>query len=290
VFTIVLEVVFPVVVISALGMLISARWEQRGSAIKSVLLDVMLPALALDVLGAGHYGLGEHRAVALAALLVMAGSGVLGWLTARLTRIPFRPLVLSTVFMNAGALGVSFSSFAWGSEGLSWSVAFYIPTLIVTHTLGPWLAGSPGNLRAILRMPLPYATLAGIALGAAGLQLPAPVAKTAHMLGQGAVPLMLLIVGNGLTLVPRTAIRAAVLAAVVRIGGGLVLGLLFVRLFDLRGIPMNVVLVGASMPTGATSLIFAQRGQASPEIVAGSVLVSTMATIVVTPLLLRFLA
>jgi predicted permease len=279
-----------VAVISLLGALISTRLEKGGSAIKSVLLDVLLPALALDVLSAGHYELNERKIVALTALLVMAGSGVLAWLVARLSRVPFRPLVMSTVFMNAGALGVSFSSLAWGSEGLSWSVTFYIPTLIVTHTIGPWLAGSPGNLRLILRMPLPYATLVGVTIGAAGLELPLPVAKAAHLLGQGAVPLMLLMVGNGITLIPRAALSAGLLAATVRIGGGLLLGLLFVRLFDIRGIPMNVVLMGASMPTGATSLIFAQRGQANPEIVAGSVVISTIATMVVTPVLLRFLA
>lgn len=287
---IVLEVVCPVIFIAGLGIALSARWEHGGGAIKTVLLDALLPALALDVLGTGDYTLIEHRTVALTALLVMAGSGALGWLVARLTRSPVRPLIVSAVFMNAGALGVSFSTFAWGSEGLAWSVAFYIPTLIVTHTLGPWLAGSSGNLRAILRMPLPYAALLGILLGTAGIRMPAPVAKTVHMLAQGAVPLMLLVVGQGLMAVPRTAQRAAVLAAAVRIGGGLALGWLFVWLFALDGIPMKVVMVGASMPTGATSLIFAQRAQTNPDIVAGSVLISTLATMLVTPLLLRFLA
>ena len=287
---IVLDTVLPVIAISALGVLIGARLEAGGRAIKNVLLDVLLPALALDVLATGHYELAEHRTVALTALLVMAGSGALGWLVARSVRMPVRPLMLSTVFMNAGALGVSFSSLAWGSEGLSWSVAFYIPTLIVTHTMGPWLAGATGDVRSILRMPLPYAALAGIGLGAAGLQLPSPIARTAHLLGQGAVPLMLLVVGSGIRAAPRSAHRAALLAAALRIGGGLALGWLCVRLFGLRGIPMNVVLLCSSMPTGATSLMFAQRGGANPEIVASAVLISTVAAMVVTPLLLSILA
>ena len=289
-FAIVLDTVLPVIVISAIGVLIGARWEAGGRAIKSVLLDVLLPALALDVLATGHYEIAEHRTVALTALLVMAGSGALGWAVARSVRLPVRPLVLSTVFMNAGALGVSFSSLAWGSEGLSWAVAFYIPTLIVTHTVGPWLAGAGGDARSILRMPLPYAAVIGIALGAAGLALPSPIAKAAHILGQGAVPLMLLVVGSGISAAPRAAHRAALLATALRIGGGLALGWLLVRLFGLRGVPMNVVLLGSSMPTGATSLMFAQRGESSPEIVASAVLISTLATMVVTPLLLGLLA
>jgi malonate transporter len=93
--------------------------------------------------------------------------------------------------------------------------------------------------------------------------------------------------GTGL----RGALRGAAVIAVLKllVMPALVLGVAHWG-FGLAGLPLSVVVVMASLPTGANPLIFAQRYRSNEAETATAVVLSTLAFVLTLPLWLAVLA
>ena len=85
-----------------------------------------------------------------------------------------------------------------------------------------------------------------------------------------------------------TGVARAVLLSLVRIGGGLAVGLVLVYAFGLEGPAAGVVPIQTSMPVAVFNYLFAQYYDNSPSEVAGLVVVSTAISFATLPVLLYF--
>ena len=131
-----------------------------------------------------------------------------------------------------------------------------------------------------------YAVALALALRALGLEPPRWAANTARLLGDCAVPLMLLSLGVTLAgLRPGGLGRAAAMSA-VRIGLGFAVGLLVARVLGLEGASRGVVVLESAMPVAVFNYLWAVRYGNAPEEVAGMVLGSTVLSFLTLPLLL----
>ena len=102
------------------------------------------------------------------------------------------------------------------------------------------------------------------------------------------VLLMLLFLGVSLARLTVQGVVRAVILSVVRIGGGLAVGVLLVWAFGLTGPAAGVVLIQSSMPVAVFNYLFAQYYDNSPAEVAGLVVVSTAISFATLPFLLAF--
>lgn len=73
----------------------------------------------------------------------------------------------------------------------------------------------------------------------------------------------------------------------IRTGIGLLLGLLFVYLFDLNGVSRTVVLVCSSAPSGLNTLVFSSMEKLDNEFAASVVSYSVIVGMILIPLLLQ---
>jgi predicted permease len=73
------------------------------------------------------------------------------------------------------------------------------------------------------------------------------------------------------------------------LGGGLAIGLLMVYLFNITGIFRSVVILMSAMPAAVNTYTIAAKYRNEPELVASVVLVTTIASLVTIPFLLRIL-
>lgn len=147
-----------------------------------------------------------------------------------------------------------------------------------------------GMLQELLRNPIIWGILAGLAANLSGLVIPAPLFKAIDHLAAAALPLGLLTVGAGLRF-----------AAVARHLGPLcywnivkllLLPLLTVSLlpyFGVQGIYRDAALVMSMLPTATSAYILAVRMRADGQLAAAVVTTSTLAGMLTLPLMLSWL-
>jgi predicted permease len=105
-----------------------------------------------------------------------------------------------------------------------------------------------------------------------------------------ALPLVLLVLGHNLSKVRISFLATTLLASFLRVGIGLVIGLLAVNILDITGIFRSVVILDSAMPAAAMSSIFATKYNNEAELVSSVVFLTTIAALIVIPFLLNMVA
>jgi predicted permease len=203
-------------------------------------------------------------AALLAPLAYVLGSAVTGAASALLARTGVRRMAfMAAISANLGYIGlpaIAVSPLGADPAAVGAAIALLVLDVLGTLNLGMVLmtrGGLRAGLRALLRAPIAWAMLAGLAMRGAGLSLPDPAARLAAMLSGGAVPGALISLGAalagggaGLSFRPLAGVAWAVPAKLLLhpaayVGAALLLGL-----------PRGAVVAGAMMAACPVSLGF----------------------------------
>jgi malonate transporter len=136
------------------------------------------------------------------------------------------------------------------------------------------------RLLAPLRNPIALGSLAGVAVSAAGVEIPGPVWDPVQLIGNMAVPAVLLAFGislRGSTLPLRGGDRGAVLLAVglKTVGQPLAAWALAVGVFGLRGAHLLDVVVTSALPAAQNLYTYASSYGVGERLARETILVST---------------
>jgi malate permease and related proteins len=281
----ILATVVPVFAIMSVG-LVYGRFRQLPTrALTDLLMWIFIPCLVLGSLGSHSIEASELVHIGAAALLVMTGTGLLA--LAVFARRPERKaLLLPCMFMNSANMAFPLALFAFGEEGLSRQVIFYVAVHVLHVTLGVGLARGKGGLKEVFRLPLIYAAALAVGLAVSGVQIPAAVAKPLDLVGKATIPIMLVLLGARLGTTRIAHFKLSALTSLIRIGAGFGLGWLAVWLFGLTGFARTAVLIGSAMPAAVFNFVLAEKYELFPELIATSVVVSTLVSIGTSPLVL----
>ena len=140
-----------------------------------------------------------------------------------------------------------------------------------------------------LKEPMVGATLLGTLFLWQGWRTPDFLTNTLDLIGQMAIPLMLITLGVAVArLKPKRIVQAFILSfakyvicAAVALGIGLSLGL--------SDVPLAVLILQTATPVAVTAYLLAEKYGGDAEAVAGLVVVSTLMSVAAIPLLLTFL-
>jgi len=168
-----------------------------------------------------------------------------------------------------------------------------IAHVVVGGTYAGW--DSTHGLRSAIRraaaIPYLYATALALGLRVLVHALPTPVDATLQLLGQTWIPLLILLLGVELAAVAsfRGASEAAPLVfAKLLIPPLVAFGLSAVLHLD--GLTRTVLILQASMPTAVNGVVFARQFVARPDLVAATLIFSTLGSFVTLPLLVSVLS
>jgi hypothetical protein len=75
----------------------------------------------------------------------------------------------------------------------------------------------------------------------------------------------------------------------LRLVGGPLVGLVLAALLDITGLPRNVLILQTSTPSAVLTLLYAVRYNTRPDLVSGTILLSTMLSAVSLTVLLYLL-
>jgi hypothetical protein len=186
------------------------------------------------------------------------------------------------VFGNCGNLGLPILLFAYGQAGMDVGAVFLATNSILFATLGIWIAcwegGSSWRKTAVnfFKLPWPYG-LGGVALARWLGGLPIWLTRATGLLSQGAVPVLVLLLGVQLAHVrPRELGGSAATLAVARLFIGAMLAWGLAAAFRVQGILRGSLIVEGSVPTAVNSFLLTLQYERRPDLAAAVLLLSTL--------------
>ncbi|PSQ05626.1 permease [Halobacteriales archaeon QS_4_69_31] len=222
--------VLPVVVVAALGYGIGRIQGIDSDPIAAVTVHVLTPALAFHSIATTELSGGTLARIVGGLVAFIVVMTVVAELAGRLAGIeePFlSALVLLAVFPNSGNFGIPLSEFAFGAVGRSAALVYMTGEAVLMYTVGVYVAARSGvaswtaGVRRVATVPLVYAVLAALAGRALGLVPPvdSTAMGTVQLVGDAAIPMMLLVLGIELARTDYGAtLRAVGTATVLKMG------------------------------------------------------------------------
>ncbi len=286
----VLSIVLPVFAVIGLGYVFASVKKISLEPVVEILLYITIPALVISSLAHGTIRFEDLALISIAAAAVVLGTGIISYLYLYASgKSDLRGFYLPTMFMNSGNLPFPLALLAFGVEGLRAAVLFYIAVSLLVYTFGIYIAKGSGGITEVFKLPLVYATGAGLAINFLGIELDGPVLVTLDMLGAATIPLMQLSLGYYLYTIELSELRVAIPASLIRILGGFAIACAAVTLLGIEGVNRKVVILSSAMPSAVITFIFSYKYKLGGELTASIVALSTFISVLTIPIILLWL-
>ncbi len=285
----VIQIVAPVFLLAAIGFAwVRAGWNYDTEFVTRLAMTLSIPCLIFMALMRSHVDPETLRNSVLAALAAYVALGALVWGLCRALGLGLRTYWGPLTFGNTGNLGLPVALFAFGQAGFDLAVVIFAVMAILNFTFGVWVVAGGGSVSRAFREPLVWGTILGSIFLAMGWHLPKTMSTALDLIGQMAIPLMLLTLGVAISrLRPRTLGRAvwlSLLKLAICVAVPLGIGLAF----GLDRLALGVLILQISTPIPVTAYMLATKYNADSEEVAGLVVVSTLLSVLSIPATLAF--
>ncbi len=286
----VFSVVFPVFVVIGVGFLFARFKKISLEPIIEILLYITIPALVISSLSERKFYVSELLHVAISVIFVIAITAIISYIYLRLTgKRELRGFYLPTIFMNSGNMAFPLALLAFGAEGLSVAVLYYITVGLSVYTLGVYICKGSDGIKEIFKLPLIYAAAFALTLNLLDIELPDEALTATTMLGAATIPLMQIALGYRLYSTRITHLGDSIISSLIRIIGGFVAAYFITELLGIGGVSQKVIILSSAMPAAVINFVMSHKYKLQSELVASAIAMSTLISLVSTPLLLLWL-
>ena len=283
----IVSIVFPLFAVVLVGYVYGRLRPPDMTAANRLNFDVFLPALVFTALAGKSFDLADNLPLALGAIAVTFGSGLLAWPLARPLGIDTRALTLTAMFNNVGNMGLPLLLFTFGDGALGAAVMLLLVLTVLQFALSPWLLSGHFSIGSLWREPFLMAAALGVGVSLSGLALWPPLLAACKLLGDISIGLMIFALGVRLASARVGAMLGiGVAGAIVRPLAGMLLAWLFGMAMGLDKHSADILFVFGALPPAVSCFIFADRYRRSPEQVAAIVLVGNASALCFIPLAL----
>jgi predicted permease len=285
----------PVMALGAAGFLLGRALSIDSRSLGRVIFYFFSPVLVFNLLIHNNLPLSEMARTmgfCLAVFAVMCALTLLIGRLARLDRPTMMAVLLTAAFGNTGNYGLPLVSFAFGEDALAHATLYFVTTSILFNTVGILIA-SLGRLDfkqaalGMLKVPTVYAVILAALLNQFHIILPLPLERTIGFAADGAIPLMLILLGVELARVQWShSLRALGLGAGLRLLVGPLVGFLLAIPFGLQGAARQGCLVETATPAAVTNIVLATEYKLDSSLVTAIVFIGTLLSpLTLTPFL-----
>ena len=285
----VLQTVAPVFILAGIGVMwVKLGWEYRVQFVTRLTMTLSVPALIFVSLMKTEIDPEVLRNTALAALLTYVVVALIALAVIKLARLDMQTFLPPMTFGNTGNLGLPLALFAFGPIGFDYAVVVFAVMAFLSFTVGIWVV-SGGSSKAAVKEPMVWATILGGLFLVQGWMLPVWAVNTLDLVGQIAIPVMLITLGVALARLKSGTFGRAIWLSVVKYVVCITVPLAIGIAAALPPIALGVLIIQVATPVAVTSYMIAEKYNADADQVAGLVVVSTLMSIIVIPVLLAFL-
>lgn len=283
----VLQIVAPVFLLAGIGFVwVKVGLEYRIQFVTQLAMTLSLPCLIFVSLMQTRIEPAALTALSLASVMAY-GIVTLAFLAlVRVLGLAQRTYAAPLIFGNTGNLGLPLALFAFGDVGLSYAIIVFAVMAFWTYTYGIWLVAGAGSLGLVLREPLAWGTVLGALFMWQGWQTPVFLTNTLELIGQIAIPVMLITLGVAVARLSAKGMMRAVGLSFVKLCLCVAIAWGVGTLFDLDPVAFGVLVLQVATPVAVTSYLLAEKYGADPASVAGLVVASTLMSVAALPLIL----
>jgi malate permease and related proteins len=283
-------IVAPVGILALVGFAwVRAGFEYRLEFVTRMSMTLAVPCLIFTALMTSTVSPAALSAISLAAIAAYGGLTLVFWAFVRLAALERRTYLAPLIFGNTGNLGLPLAFFAFGENGLGLAIVVFAVMAVWSFTFGVWLVAEGGSPWRVLREPIVAATLLGALFLWQGWQTPEWMTRSLQLIGQMAIPLMLITLGVAVAGLKPGRMGRAVWLSALRVVVCLAAGAITARAFGLDPVATGVLVLQVSTPVAVTSYMLAAKYGADGDAVAGLVIASTLIGVATLPLTLAFL-
>ncbi len=279
-------VFFPIFAIVGIGFFYGRKHKPEMAMANRINMDIFVPAVVFSAMAGKSFDVQAYAPLAAAAFILLATCGALAWLLAGLLGVQPKTLVPPMMFNNSGNIGLPLAVLAWGEVAMPAAVIMFATENIFHFTFGARLLDPKARVLTLWRMPVVFASFAGLAAAILKLELWQPAMTAIKMLGDISIPLMLFSLGVRMTEVSFKEWKLALGAAFLRPLVGVMLAWGLVQLFGLAGREAAMLIVFGALPPAVLNFMFAERYKQEPQRVASIVLIGNLAALICLPLAL----
>lgn len=206
-------------------------------------------------------------------------------------------LRFGTIFGNFGFMGLPVLQSLFGSDGVFYGAMFHAAFYFFSWTFGVSLFVKPQStketLKQIFNAPF-VSVVVGVIMYLSPFRLPNFLQNVVDSFGNMNTPLSMMIVGSIFADVKLKEVfseKKIYIAAAIRLIGAptlamlIVLGLNATDLFDMHGIPYQVIIAEEAMPCAAYAAIFATKFGSDAKLASKMVAIATASSIITIPLI-----
>ncbi len=198
--------ILPIVAVGGVGYLLGSVRDVGTDGLNTVVVYVLAPALVFHSLATTTLAGATLVRITVAVVLFHIVAIVVAEAAGRAvgaSRTALAALILVTAFPNTGNYGIPVSNFAFGETGRATAVVALSVQAVLIYSLGVYIAGRgsgggvAAGVRRVFGVPLVYAVVAALLARWLGVVPPteSTVMSTLQLVGDSAIPLMLLVVG-----------------------------------------------------------------------------------------------
>ncbi|MEQ3709629.1 MAG: AEC family transporter [Tateyamaria sp.] len=285
----VLQIVAPVFLLASIGFVwVKIGLEYRIQFVTQLAMTLSLPCLIFVSLMQTRIAPEALTALSLASVMAYALISLAFLALVNLLRLEGRTYTAPLIFGNTGNLGLPLALFAFGDEGLSYAIIVFAIMALWSYTYGIWLVAGSGSLGRVLREPLVWATILGALFMWQGWETPGFVTNTLELIGQMAIPMMLITLGVAVARLSAKGMLRAIGLSFVKLSLCVAVAWGVGSVFELDRVAFGVLVLQVATPVAVTSYLIAEKYGADAPSVAGLVVASTLMSVAALPLILAF--
>lgn len=284
----------PILLLGAAGFVLGKTLSIESRGLGRVVFYIFSPVLVFDLLLHTQLSSGDILRTMGFAVTICVVTGLLALGIGRLMHLE-RPtliaVILTSSLANTGNYGLPLVSFAYGDAALAIATLYFVTNSLLFNTAGVLIA-SLGHLDlrsallGLFKVPAVYAVVLAAVLNYLHLVLPTPLERTISLAADGAIPLMIVLLGVELSRVQWShSVRAVGLSTTLRLIAAPAIALLIAGIFGFQGAARQANVTQSAMPAAVTNTILATEYGLDSSLVTAMIFVATiLSPLTLTPL------
>lgn len=283
----VVGILFPVFALVLVGFSVGRWLKPDFRPINRINMDTFTPALVFSSLVSMPLDF-EQVPLLSASLVAVLLPGLIMIPICRLSGLSFKAWAPPHMFRNSGNLAIPLFTYTFGDSALASAVLLFVVSACIHISLGLALLSEGNPFKQIIKMPIFLAASAALLLNLSGTQVWSPLYEATALLGQAAVPVMLLSLGAQMCNMRLSGLKIGVLCTLQSLFTGALAFSAIYWFIPLPTMQLQMMVLFTMLPPAVMNYLFAERLHIEPAKVASMVLFGNFFSILTLPLLLGF--
>ncbi|MGD8171376.1 AEC family transporter [Vibrio sp. TRT 21S02] len=283
----IISILLPLFALVFVGFLVGHFLKPDFRPINRINMDTFTPALVFSSLVSMPLGKSELPLLAAATIAVLIPA-VIMWPLCKAFKIDFKAWTPPNMFRNSGNLAIPLFTYTFGQSASSAAVLLFVVSACLHISIGLMVLSSGNPIKQIVRMPVFIAASLALGLNIFEVTVWAPIYEATKLLGQAAIPVMLLSLGAQMCNLRLSGLKVGVISTILSlVSGGIAFAVIYL-LIPLPTLHLQMMVLFSMLPPAVMNYLFAERFNTQPTLVASMVLFGNFFSVLTLPLLLSF--